>query len=272
MRVALLAGKSEETVVEGFYDSPLSPPPHPHSRLRLVYTLLRDYAAPRHPLTPSAATPRAKSCCPSAWEGNGRPGAKGQGAGGGWVSTMPLHCTGWGSLLRTRRAGDLGANARNRSNPSSPSNPCTSDTGVQCTVQCSFYYSWALRARCYVPTTFCFLFPFLFFWGWFYQLWALYVGGPNYSASLFWEWSCLCVGVLFTPYWRAVLAVSLLGCAAGVGFLVSWFSKQRRLVRGKWAGSGRKIERNSFKDGARALMGVGGDGTGWCKCDPGRSA
>lgn len=30
---------------------------------------------------------------------------------------MPLLCTGWGSLLRARRAGDLGANARDRSNP-----------------------------------------------------------------------------------------------------------------------------------------------------------
>lgn len=40
---------------------------------------------------------------------------------GGLGRTMPLHCTGWVSLLRARRAGDLGANARNRSVRPSPS-------------------------------------------------------------------------------------------------------------------------------------------------------
>ena len=45
-------------------------------------------------------------------------------------SAMPLHCTGWGSLLRARRAGDLGANAR--------IDPTPSDIGVQCTVWSPF--------------------------------------------------------------------------------------------------------------------------------------
>lgn len=114
-----------------------------------ILSLRGRYATSRHPPTPWAADPRTQSLFHPffavAAAGKRRPEE------GGLGRAMPLHCTGWGSLLRARRAGDLGANARNRSVPSSssssPSTVRLSDArGVQCTVRFSTFIIRCARA------------------------------------------------------------------------------------------------------------------------------
>lgn len=100
-----------------FYHSPLFLPTLPPltTFLTVVYTSLRGGRYVETPSNhPRAAAPRTQSLFHPFL-------AAAAAEGGGWRA-MPLHCTGWGSLLRARRAGDLGANARNRSEPPPP--PC----------------------------------------------------------------------------------------------------------------------------------------------------
>lgn len=111
-----------------FYDSPLfplsNPPLHLRAGLYLAERPIRYVETPSNPL--SRGPSNAKSFPPLLRRGGG--GKTATRGGGGLGRTMPLHCTGWGSLLRARRAGDLGANARNRSVPSSPRRSAVSDT------------------------------------------------------------------------------------------------------------------------------------------------
>lgn len=124
-----------------FYDSPLFPLSNPPLYLRaglyLAERPIRYVETPSNPL--SRGPSNAKSFPPLLRRGGG--GKTATRGGGGLGRTMPLHCTGWGSLLRARRAGDLGANARNRSVPSSPAGlPCLTRGGAMHRTILHFYY------------------------------------------------------------------------------------------------------------------------------------